>query len=92
MHNYGAKNNRTGSKSSVENLLRLTDKHFVRIYPRTEKKSNPQISCVRCRSRGVRKDTRYWCIDCGVGLCLDKCFEAYHTLKDYTLDSDTEDV
>ena len=31
-----------------------------------------------------RKDTRYWCTKCGVGVCLLECFEVYHTKLDYT--------
>ena len=31
-----------------------------------------------------RKDTRYWCAKCGVGVCLLECFEVYHTKLDYT--------
>ena len=31
-----------------------------------------------------RKDTRYWCTKCGVGVCLLECFEFYHTKLDYT--------
>ena len=88
-HSYGAtKQNKTGKKNSAENPLHLTDRHFPRTYPKSGKKSSPQIRCVRCHSQGKRKDTRFWCVDCGVGLCLNKCVEDYHTLRDYTLDSD----
>ena len=31
-----------------------------------------------------RKNTRYWCSKCGMGLCLVECFEVYHTKLDYT--------
>ena len=88
-HSYRAtKQNKTDKKNSAENPLCLTDRHFPRTYPKSGKKSSPQISCVRCCSWGKRKDTCFWCVGCGVGLCLNKCLEAYHTLRDYTLDSD----
>lgn len=87
-HCQGQKDSQTGRKNAGQNPLRLIERHFISIYPSTRKKSSPQISCVRCRARGIRKDTRYMCIDCGVGLCLEKCFRAYHTLQDYTVNSD----
>ena len=40
---------------------------------------------------GKRKDTRYWCVDCEVSLCLDKCVQAYYTLKDSTLVIDSDE-
>ena len=78
-------------KNSAENSFRLTDRNFLRTYPKSGKKSNSQIGCDRCRSRGKRKDTRYWCVDCEVSLCLDKCIQAYYTLKDSTLVIDSDE-
>ena len=58
-HSYGVtkQNNKTGKKNCAENPLHMTDRDFPRTYPKSGKKSSPQISCVRCHSQGKRKDT-----------------------------------
>lgn len=73
-----------------ENLTRLTGRHFPRKVPATAKKERPQRRCIRCSRRGTRRDSRYYCATCDVGLCHDgepnDCFEVYHTQRDFTRD------
>ncbi len=48
-------------------------KHELIQIPPTEKKKWPQKSCVYCRRKKVRRDTRYICSSCNAALCKD-CF------------------
>ena len=58
-----------------------TNHHLSLIYP-TEGKKWPQKKCVYCRRKnGVRKDTRYICMQCNVALCKEPCFSDYHCNK-----------
>ena len=58
-----------------------TNHHLSLIYP-TEGKKWPQKKCVYCRRKyGIRNDTRYFCIQCNVGLCKKPCFSDYHCNK-----------
>ena len=55
-----------------------TNHHLSLICP-TEGKKWPQKKCASCRQKyGLRKDTRYICIQCNVALCKP-CFSDYHT-------------
>ena len=55
--------------------------HLSTIYS-TERKKWPQKKCVYCRQKyGVRNDTRYICMQCGVALCKQPCFSDYHCNK-----------
>ena len=51
--------------------------HTPSCIPTSRKKKYPQRRCVGCRSQGIRRDTRYYCIDCNTALCKD-CFKPYH--------------
>ncbi|GFW21214.1 piggyBac transposable element-derived protein 4 [Trichonephila clavipes] len=68
--------------------LRLTERHFVKFIPPTEKKAKPVRKCfICCRKRDsdgkkLRKETRYYCEKCDVGLCAVPCFEKFHTQSD----------
>ncbi|XP_023228763.1 piggyBac transposable element-derived protein 4-like [Centruroides sculpturatus] len=68
---------------------RLTERHYPDFIPPTEKKTSPTRCCVVCCNRRneegkkVRKETRYYCEDCGVALCIVPCFEIYHTKENY---------
>ena len=74
---------------------RLLQRHFPSSIPPQEgaKKLNPTRACVVCNTpKGKRaepgesrkrKETRYWCADCSVPLCIDPCFRRYHTLKHF---------
>jgi hypothetical protein len=67
-----------GRKAGDNTIPRLRERHFIHKVP-PGKKSAPQRRCVVCTKHGRRKETRYCCLQCDVGLCLEKCFEAYHT-------------
>ncbi len=68
---------------SIEELLlsELTERHWLRV-------ADDQPDCIVCsdraRSKG-RRQTKYRCSQCGVGLCAVPCNERYHTLKNYKL-------
>lgn len=67
---------------------RLTERHFIKTIPPTAGKENPTRKCVICchkkkNGKKMRKETRYFCKQCDVGLCVDPCFEIYHTKEDF---------
>ena len=61
--------------------LRLTERPFPDFIPPTEKKSAPTRCCAVCRNqrdekgKKRRKETRYYCQPCNVGLCAVPCFK-----------------
>ena len=65
--------------------LRLTERHFPDYIPPTEKKAAPTRCCAVCcnqrdsKGKKRRKETRYYCQKCNVGLCVVPCFKIYHT-------------
>ena len=65
--------------------MKLTARHFPACIPATEKKANPTRVCTVCsrrtdgRGKKIRRESRYYCPDCGVGLCVAPCFRDYHT-------------
>lgn len=61
---------------------RLVERHFPQLVPETTKK-NATRRCTVCASAKARKETRYYCPKCDVGLCVVGCFEKYHTLLHY---------
>jgi len=68
--------------------LRLTGRHFPKYVPASAKKINAQRVCIVCSSqtengKKVRKETRYQCVECDVGLCAAPCFEVYHTNRHF---------
>ncbi|CAK9823997.1 PiggyBac transposable element-derived protein 4 [Anthophora retusa] len=72
-----------GGKRSVENLpFRLTERHFPSKTLNAESKSTRR-KCVVCKRQQRRKDIPYECEKCDVGLCVDTCFEVYHTQMNY---------
>jgi hypothetical protein len=74
---------KSGRPSSGDQPLRLTERHFPSAVPPTEKKEKPARKCHVCantrKKQKIRKDTRYMCAKCEVGLCVHPCFEIYHT-------------
>ena len=82
---------RLHATGNEENMRRLSERHFPTHIPQTTKKEYPTRRCVVCCSslkRGhaaTRKESRYQCVPCNVGLCVDPCFEIYHTCKEYKL-------
>ena len=58
-------------------------RHEIALFPATEKKKCPQRGCRVCLKHGNRKDTRYYCLHCGVPLCIIPCFKLYHSVANY---------
>lgn len=46
-------------------------------------KKFPQKRCRVCKKNGKRKETCFMCSYCEIPLCMGKCFEDYHTKKNY---------
>ena len=63
------------------NMLRLIERHFISQVPSTPGKPRAERRCIHCVKLGTRRDTRFWCRRCGVGLCLSNCFEVYRTKR-----------
>ena len=76
-------------RSAQGDPLRLSGRHFIRTLqtPPQAKEKKMQRQCHVCshtsRRPRTRKDTRYHCRECDVPLCLEPCFEEYHTLANY---------
>ncbi|XP_033347678.1 piggyBac transposable element-derived protein 4-like [Bombus vosnesenskii] len=70
-----------GGKRKSEDLpFRLIDRHFPSKCP--NRAGTTQLSrrkCVVCVKNKRRNDTRYECRKCDVRLCIDNCFESFHT-------------
>nr|AWH61118.1 piggyBac transposable element-derived protein 4-like [Pyxicephalus adspersus] len=88
--NHQTQWNRPGRRAStVVNPERLTGRHFIDYIPPTQRKAAPTRMCVVCcsktddRGRKKRKETRFYCPDCDVGLCAASCFKIYHTQDVY---------
>ena len=62
---------------------RLVERHFISKIPSSGKSSRPQRRCIVCSRYKKIKTSVYWCRDCDVGLCLEECFEAFHTKVNY---------
>ena len=71
---------------------RLSERHFPSYIPQAigAKRARPSRPCHVCsqlpRVDGVKlsnKWTSYWCKDCKKPLCIEYCFKAFHTYKDY---------
>lgn len=84
--NYGTSIETTkGRRRSIPAPSRLTERHFPGYVPATQKKTNATRICVVCskkrdeRGKKVRRESRYQCCECDVGLCAAPCFGLYHT-------------
>ena len=58
--------------------LRLVGHHFPSYVEDTNSKKKSSRRCVVCKKHGKRKETRFICKDCDVGLCAVPCFKDYH--------------
>ncbi|XP_046827605.1 protein tramtrack, alpha isoform-like isoform X5 [Vespa crabro] len=73
-----------GNKNFGSNIFRLTGRHFLSVYvSNTAKSKSARRKCVVCAKNKKRSESRYECKKCDVGLCIDKCFELYHTKEEY---------
>ena len=76
-----------GRPSAGEVPLRLSGRHFPDLVPAIEKKTNPTRQCYICSrkrvasGKRVRRESRYYCVDCDVALCVVPCFRKYHSEK-----------
>lgn len=80
----------TGTGYETTNVDRLISRHFIKKIPPTPKKSNPRRTCKVCSKKiktgkldRCKKETSYYCPICNVPLCIENCFEIYHTKKQY---------
>ncbi|CAK9830500.1 PiggyBac transposable element-derived protein 4 [Anthophora retusa] len=64
-----------------DNPLRLIERHFPSLYKPPRKNRNRR--CVVCTANDKRRESRYECKDCNVGLCVEPCFRIYHTELHY---------
>ncbi|GFY69337.1 piggyBac transposable element-derived protein 4 [Trichonephila inaurata madagascariensis] len=75
-----------GGDQVEPNPLRLTKDTFGNNYP-TDKKTDRKTtqSALKRNENGKRilKETRFFCPDCDVGLCITPCFKLFHTQKDF---------
>jgi len=58
-------------------------KHILEKIVGAGKKKNPQRQCRVCAVKNVRSETCFICSFCRVPLHRGKCFERYHTVKNY---------
>ena len=89
-HHQPGQMRRRGRPSKDEsNPVRLTARHFPKFIPANDGKEAPTrrckvcCSCVGADGKKTRRETRYFCEDCGVALCAAPCFGVYHTKKNY---------
>lgn len=79
----------TRSSDTSISSMRLVEKHFASHIPSNPIKKEPRRQCAVCCARKdkngkkIRKETRIWCEDCRIGLCLEPCFKIYHTQKNF---------
>jgi hypothetical protein len=73
-----------GRPISEPSPLRLSVRHFPEYLPATEKKNKSnQAMCSRvpdCNGKKLQRESRYFCPDCDVALCVSPCFRVYHTV------------
>ena len=78
-----------GQPEILPSPLRLTERPFLEVIAPSEKKLRPIRQCFVCclkrndSGKQVRTETRYFCPDCDVGLCLSPCFKIYHTKTEF---------
>jgi len=61
--------------------LRLNGRHFPSLYE--PKGKNRLRKCAICKKNNKRRESRYQCKKCDVGLCVFPCFKIYHTELHY---------
>ncbi|EFN82711.1 PiggyBac transposable element-derived protein 4, partial [Harpegnathos saltator] len=74
-----------GGRSHSDDLpFRLTERHFPTSCVTNEnRKHSSRRRCAVCTKNNRRSDSRYECKKCNVGLCIEPCFEIYHTIQNY---------
>lgn len=70
-----------GRPSLTPKPSRLIERHFADYIPSENSRVNVTRRCKVCYSKGIRRESRFWCPDCCVALCMPHCFKQYHTAK-----------
>lgn len=90
IQNYHSEINiKKSGRPKSSGILRLTERHFPSFVPPTPKKEAPTRYCAVCcskrdnKGKRKRKESRYMCNTCNVGLCAAPCFEIYHTKENF---------
>ena len=79
---FRVKRQRPGRKSKdAPNRMQQPEKHMKQTKLPAGKKRN----CVVCSDleKGIRHRISYICTECHVSLCIDECWEKYHTKKKF---------
>ena len=63
------------SRPNKHNVVRLVERHFPNMIAATFTQAHPLRRCAVCSANKIRKDIRYHCKDCDMGLCFAPCFE-----------------
>ena len=70
-----------------ENVTRLTERHFPSFVSNSKSsRTHPVRKCVVCATKvnengkRIRRESRFECEECNVGLCAAPCFKIYHTV------------
>ena len=60
-HAFGgqSQSTRLNPDTTIANLIRLTERHFISQLPLTNNKSIAQRKCIRCTKLSFRKDKRF---------------------------------
>jgi hypothetical protein len=64
---------------------RLSGRHIISKCP-DQKGPTSKLArrrCIVCSKNEKWKDTRYEYKECNVSICVDRCFERYHTQENY---------
>lgn len=76
------------AQKSSENVTRLTGRHFPSFVANSKsRRMHPVRKCVVCagktneNGKRIRRESRYECEECNVGLCAAPCFKIYHTVQ-----------
>ena len=71
-------------KDPISRLRGGLQLHELDVLPATQNKLYPTRVCRVCKRRDSRrKETRYYCVKCGMALCVVGCFKIYHTIRSY---------
>ena len=73
-----------GRQASDSTVPQLTERRFLRKVAQKTEKSKPQRRWVVCSKHRKKKTSICCCRICDVGLCLEDCFELYHTKLNYS--------
>nr|BAF82017.1 piggyBac transposase Kobuta [Xenopus laevis] len=68
-----------------DNVARMVGKHFIDNIPPTLNEKSAQRACKVCLKKGITRDVGYYCPKCPSkpALCLQPCYELYHTVVHY---------